>query len=328
MRLSRAVAALAIACLLLALLPDAALAWTPGTHIYLGESVLSSLMQLPATVADLLRAFPFDFLYGNIAADTSIAKKYVPVGRHCHSWKVAGEIRQLADTEPLRAFALGYLAHLAADTVAHNYYVPRQLVVTSRTIALGHSYWESRLETQLGEHYAKAAVDVVRRDHASSDAHLDRILAPTIFSVRTNRRLFRGMVGVTETQSWQKAFRVLAKQSRWDLRTDIVERHMALSYQFVMEVLAGAESRAHKLDPSGEASLHLAKRMRIDVMSNRLPADHPTLSRFANDHFGLPQLALGFWERASLMRPWRHADELKRVKKARRLKNPMLHRDR
>jgi len=49
-------------------------------------------------------------------------------------------------TKPLRAFAFGYLAHLAADTVAHNYFVPRQLAVTSSTSSLGHSYWESRFE--------------------------------------------------------------------------------------------------------------------------------------------------------------------------------------
>src|SRR6266446_4193394 len=46
-----------------ALVPVAAHAWTPGTHIYLGESVLANLHQLTAAVADLLRAFPYDFLY-------------------------------------------------------------------------------------------------------------------------------------------------------------------------------------------------------------------------------------------------------------------------
>jgi len=318
----RAVAAICIAILLLALLPEPALAWTPGTHIYLGESVLANLAHLGPAVADLLRAFPLDYLYGNIAADTSIAKKYAPVGRHCHSWQVAGEIESLADTEPLRAFALGYLSHLAADTVAHNFYVPRQLVVTSRTIALGHSYWESRLEAHLGESYAKTAMDVVRLDHSSADAHLDRILAPTIFSVRTNRRLFRGMVGVTETQSWQRAFQLLADKSRWDLRDDMVERYMAVSFQFVMETLAGPTSYARKLDPSGESSLHLAKRMRIDVMSNRIPGDHPSLSRFANEHFGLPVFELAFWKRANTSRPWSQAARVKRRRKQRVRRHP------
>jgi hypothetical protein len=289
----------------LVLCPVVAHAWTPGTHIFLGESVLANLARLPDTVAALLRAFPYDFLYGSVAADTSIAKKYAPVGRHCHAWHVGQEIHDLADTEPLRAFGLGYLAHLAADAVAHNFFVPRQLVVTSRTIALGHSYWESRFETHLGEHYARTAMDVVRLDHSAADAHLDTILSPTIFSVRTSRRLFRGMVGLTETQSWQRAFRAVAEVSRWDLADDEVERHMATSFQFVMETLGGdGAGTPRRLDPSGEASLKLAQRMRLDVLRSRIPFDVGRLSAVADEHFSLPEYPLSYWEQSGAQRPW------------------------
>jgi len=78
--------------LALVLVPATAHAWTPGTHVYLGEAVIRSLWMLPDGVADLLRAFPYDFLYGSIAADTSIAKKYVPVGRHCHSFEPGARV--------------------------------------------------------------------------------------------------------------------------------------------------------------------------------------------------------------------------------------------
>ena len=184
---ARLALALAGVGLVLLALPQAAHAWTPGTHIYLGESVLANLQVLPSAVADLLRSYPFDFLYGNIAADSSIAKHYAPLGRHCHYWHVGQEIHDLAGSDALRAFALGYLCHLSADSVAHNYFVPRQLTVTSSTAAVGHSYWEARVETHLGDAYSKAAKDVILLDHGEADAHLDRIIAPTIFSVRTNR---------------------------------------------------------------------------------------------------------------------------------------------
>src|SRR5437879_11447666 len=84
-----------------ALLPVAAHAWTPGTHVYLSESVLANLHQLSGAVADLLRAFPYDFLYGNIAAATSMAKKYAPVARHCHVSPLGQEILDLAPPDPL-----------------------------------------------------------------------------------------------------------------------------------------------------------------------------------------------------------------------------------
>ena len=132
----------AIALLLLALVPSDAFAWTPGTHILLGETVLRNAALLPAALAALIREYPWDFLYGNIAADTSIAKKYARFGRHCHSWTVGFEILDRAREPQLQSFAWGYLAHLAADVVAHNYFVPHQLAVTSATSAIGHSYWE------------------------------------------------------------------------------------------------------------------------------------------------------------------------------------------
>src|SRR5439155_24136423 len=96
---------IAVALAAIALVPSVAHAWTPGTHVFLGEAVMRSLSLLPRAIAELLRAFPYDFLYGSIAADTSIAKKYAPVGRHCHSWMVGMEILNGARDEPLRAFS-------------------------------------------------------------------------------------------------------------------------------------------------------------------------------------------------------------------------------
>ena len=247
--------------LVLLVVPEPAHAWTPGTHIYLGESVLANLPYLPAAVADLLRAHPFDFLYGNIAADSSIAKHYAPLGRHCHYWHVGQEIHDLAATDALRAFGLGYLSHLAADTIAHNYFVPRQLMLTSSTAAVGHSYWETRVEAHLGDAYSKVAKDVILQDHAPADAHLDRIIAPTIFSVRTNRRLFRGMVHLTETTSWQRASQVAREYSRWPLTDLDVERHLGLSFDFMMSprrlgglgAAPGPVWRASRSDRQGDA---------------------------------------------------------------------------
>jgi hypothetical protein len=294
-----------VACAAIVLLPSAAHAWTPGTHIYLGESVLANLHQLPTAVADLLRAFPYDFLYGNIAADTSLAKKYAPVGRHCHAWHVGQEIFDLAPTDPLRAFGLGYLSHLAADTVAHNFFVPRQLVLTSSTAAIGHSYWESRFETHLGDAYAATAKEVILQDHGASDAHLDGIISPTLFSVRTSRRLFRGMVHLTETQSWQWVFQTLREASRWDLPDEDVERHMAVAFEYVMESLGQKDAAARRLDPAGTKALQLAKRMRRHALGEGARGDPVRLESTAEGHFGLPAASLAYWKQSQAQRPWR-----------------------
>src|SRR5438876_690775 len=258
-----------------------------------------------AAVADLLRAFPYDFLYGNIAADTSMAKKYAPVGRHCHAWHVGQEILDLAPTDPLRAFGHGYLAHLAADSVAHNFFVPRQLVLTSSTAALGHSYWESRFETHLGTAYPAEAKQLILQDHAVSDAHLDAIISPTLFSVRTSRRLFRGMVRLTESQSWQWAFQLMLENSRWDLPDADVERHMAVAFEYVMEALGDRDAAPRRLDPAGHQALLLAKRMRRQALHEGAGHEPERLEATAEQHFGLPTPALAYWKESKAQRPWR-----------------------
>ncbi|HEY7634741.1 MAG TPA: zinc dependent phospholipase C family protein [Gemmatimonadales bacterium] len=304
MRLARLTLAVLGVGLVLLAFPEPAHAWTPGTHIYLGESILANLQYLPAAVADLLRAYPFDFLYGNIAADSSIAKHYAPLGRHCHYWHVGQEIHDLADSEGLRAFGLGYLCHLSADTVAHNYFVPRQLMLTSSTAAVGHSYWEARVESHLGDAYSKAAKDVILVDHGEADAHLDRIIAPTIFSVRTNRRLFRGMVHLTETNSWQRATRVVREYSRWPLADQDVDRHLGLSFDFMMDLLGGSDSGALRLDPSGERPLKIAKQLRRRVLKEVGRRNVGLLQDAALEHFGLPEIPLAHWERVPQKLPW------------------------
>jgi hypothetical protein len=243
-------------------------------------------------VAELLAAFPYDFLYGSIAADTSIAKKYAPAGRHCHAWHVGLEIQERAGTDQLRSFALGYLAHLAADAVAHNFFVPRYLVIASQTSGLGHSYWETRFETHLGQRYGRRARDIITRDHSRSDEHLDRILSPTIFSTQTNRRIFRGMVFVTDTDSWQRIFQIAAEKSRWDLSDPEVGTYVARSYDYIVDFLHRTNgSEPFALDPAGEDALQLAVAVRRDARRSGVSIH---VAEEATRRFGMPESDLRY----------------------------------
>jgi hypothetical protein len=293
-----------VAVVAIVLLPSDAWAWTPGTHVFLGDAVLRHLHFLPPRLAELLAAFPADFLYGSIAADTSIAKKYAAVGRHCHSWNVGLEIHDEAPDGALRAFSLGYLAHLAADVVAHNFYVPRQLAITSSTAALGHSYWESRVDTHIGDAWPRRARELLAIDHSRADQLLDRILAPTIFGTPTNRRIFRGMVHVTDTDSWQRVFKLISENSRWDLSDAEVGRYLTRSFNYVMDMLVRwDESEPYGFDPSGDVPLRNAKALRR--LARRQGGDVRAALE-AERTFGMPVTTLDFSERmnAPLM-PWK-----------------------
>jgi len=229
-------------------------------------------------------------LYGSIAADTSIAKKYAAVGRHCHSWRVGMEIHDEAEPPALRAFACGYLAHLAADVVAHNFFVPRQLAITSSTTALGHSYWESRIDTHLGELWPRRARELLLLDHGRADQHLDRILSPTLFGTPTNRRIFRGMVYVTDTDSWQRIFQLVSENSRWDLTDAEVGRYLSRAFDYMVDLFQHWEgSEPLQFDPSGDAPLRAAKKVRRQA---RREGGDMRVAREAERLFGLPPTPL------------------------------------
>jgi hypothetical protein len=176
--------------------------------------------------------------------------------------------------------------------VAHNYFVPRQLALTSSTAALGHSYWESRFETHLGERSSRRARDLILRDPGSADALLDRSLSPTIFSTSTNRRIFRGIVHVADAESWQRIFQMMLVNSRWDLSDDEVAVYLVRSFDYIIDLLQRFDSaEPYRLDPSGEAPLRLAKRERRHALRSGGPDE---IRDRAEAHFGMPKTKLSF----------------------------------
>lgn len=290
-----------VAAILLLVLPDSAWAFGPAAHVYLGSHLLDALSLIPPHIADLLRAYPQSFLYGSMAADISFAKKYVPAGRHCHFWHVGEEILDAADNDRLRAVGYGYLSHLAADTIAHNFFVPRQLMLTASTKALGHAYWEHRLDVQLGTKYTALAREVVMDyDHSEADTLFDRVLSGTIFSFETNRRLFRGMIRFQDNDRWHYVLDRAIQVSRWDLTEATMEDYMSRSFDFIVDYLRrGRDSLPAALDPVGDFNLQLAKKVRKLAMREGALNNPKVLHDMADDFFPLPSPTLGYWKIAS-----------------------------
>lgn len=279
------------------LIPEPVYAWGPATHVALGEALLGSLYLLPPAIRAILEKYPLHCLYGSVAADISFAKKYVPEGRHCHSWAVGEEILESAESEPLQAVGYGYLAHLAADTIAHNIFVPRRLLLTSTTQAVGHTYWEHRMDMHVGEDFLSLARHiVVEHDHSEADLLFDDVLSRTLFSFHTNRRIFRGMIRFSGHERWQRVFGKVLAKSRFDLPNPIVDRYFEVAFDYTVGYLRDRHtSPAGDMDPVGELNLRLAKMVRRRAMSDHTADHHEVLNEMAEDFFPLPSGPLLYW---------------------------------
>lgn len=293
----RVLGAISLAVLLLLIWPHSAWAFGPASHVFLGANLLENLNLIPALIGDLLRAYPQSFLYGSMAADISLAKKYVPVGRHCHFWHVGEEILDAAQNDRSRAVAYGYLSHLAADTIAHNFFVPRQLLLTSSTQALGHSYWEHRLDVQLGERYTSLAREVVMDyDHSEADVLFDSVLSGTIFSFETNRRIFRGTIRFQANDRWHSVIQRLIQSSRWDLTEETMVEYMSRAFDFIVDYLnQRRNSLPATYDPVGDFNLQLAKKVRRLAIKEGALSNPQLLHEMANDFFPLPTPGQSYW---------------------------------
>jgi hypothetical protein len=118
------------------------------------------------------------------------------------------------------------------------------------------------------------------------------VLSPTIFSTPTNRRIFRGMVVVADSESWQRIFSLMTENSRWDLGDDEVGQYIGRSFDYIIDLLRRMDSsEPYTLDPSGDEALRLAKRVRKDVLRR---GGIQLLRDEANRHFGMPTTPLTF----------------------------------
>lgn len=245
------------------LFPVDALAWGGGIHLQLGAQVLADLGTVPADLAALLTAHPKDFLYGCLAPDITLGKKYTHTLLNCHRWGIGRTLLKEAENDHQRACAYGYLCHLAADTVAHNYYVPYKIIRSFPTITMKHTYWEMRFEAFVEKDIWELARIVCRADRRANDVLLRNVLTSTIFSFGTNKRIFNSIMVLSRIERLQKIVQTLSVKSRYQLAESDRNEYMQLAREAMYDFLQNPEdSRFLKVDPTGEKALAAADALR------------------------------------------------------------------
>lgn len=238
-------------------------AWGPATHVKLASDVLDNLGLLPVAVASILARSRRDYIFGNIAADVVLAKRLSRVKQFCHHWATGFAILEDAETDSGRAFAYGYLSHLAADTVAHGKFLPRQMTLTRTTVSFGHLYWELRADASIGSHYWDELRSLLAEVFTEHHSRLSATLTDTFLPFSMNWKLFYRMNRFVSRRMLQKTMDRWYGWSRWELSDHILREYRAECVQRIQDVLSHGQS-SHILheDPNGNAALAYTKMQR------------------------------------------------------------------
>jgi Zinc dependent phospholipase C len=249
---------------LVALFAPEAHAWGPITHLVHGTEILANLTNLAPRLQEMLQGHSQAYLYGCIAADIIQAKKYTrSVYTHCHCWPVGWQVAEAARSEREQAFAYGYLSHLAGDVFSHNHFVPAQLIVSYDARTLGHAYWEVRFDAAQRRDRWRLVRSVLEARFQDCDELVGRVVERTLFSFRTNKRIFNSLMGVQQLGQWQTMVRSLGERSRFRLPAGDVARFNTVCIDAIQDLLQhGKESACQQSDPVGQDALDRAIKLR------------------------------------------------------------------
>ncbi len=244
-----------------------ALAFGPSSHIELGLEALRYLAILPAAVRSVIRHFPGSFLYGTCAADIIVGKNMAEYVHHCHNWEVGFRMLDHAGDDRIQALCWGFLSHLAADVVAHNYFVPCRVVTGYRRQRGRHLYWELRFDEQASRKadVSSALEHVGTTRFVQEDAFLREELSRSsrLFPFDVSRKIFDSFMLLSRAERWKTMASNMAERSALPLSE--AERAMVFvwSRDAVLSLLVdGRNADVVAADPTGMAVLAQAKKLR------------------------------------------------------------------
>ncbi len=248
--------AASLAAALILLLPQPAFAWGPVTHIALGMQVLATVITPDHPLQATLLKLPEVFLYGSLAPDIVQGRRFQSrLRRHSHNWATGLELLKSAPGEQELAFAMGYLAHLGADVVAHNFFLPACAIGRFDSGVASHIYNEARFDSIQEQSYVELLLNLLALDFGPLDEMLDRAIDSPLVPFSAHRRIFEG--GLKRIRGWDRVMRAL---TGFD---DIDRADAELFSGASCEAIAGlmdraAEAPVHRFDPMGEQAIRRA----------------------------------------------------------------------
>ncbi len=257
---------------LILFIPGLALAWGPGAHLYYGMSVLEMAASWYDAVGRLLINHPMVYLYGCVAADIVLAKKFGPKIHHNHNWQNAMLLLQNAKSDRQKAFAYGYLSHLASDVVSHNCFVPRQTVLSFDKPVFKHVYWEMRFDQKISnQKIMKLFRSLARWDVGECDDLFKQNIQVRIGNFALNKLVFNQTLLLCSIEKWQSLMAHINHKSDVSLPDQDLHHFASQSIKAIHSFLKeGEHSSVLRCDPKGEQKLTESIEIKNNLVTQKL----------------------------------------------------------
>lgn len=251
-----------ILLILIILIPVNLFAWGPETHIKIAFEIINT------TNFSLIKNYQAFFLAGNIFPDlfnlfkdVSQFKKSLPT----HSWTTVSKLFSNCTSDSDRAFAYGYSAHLAADIVAHNQFVPQQTLLVSKSRFLSHFMLELATSTN-DKKFRYTLIEILEKADIYGSIFLKtfnidtRYFKREIFLIKNGIRL-QNAAKIPEIVSFFKK----SSDSSFVVKSSTYEDK---SIEIAKKAVESGFTDLMKYDPSGKKNISKAKVLREELISS------------------------------------------------------------
>jgi hypothetical protein len=226
------------------ILTEGAWAWGPAIHTVIGCTILDGVSHIFPPVAKVIELFPMEYLYGSLSADFFVGKGQKRKNGHSHNWDTGfrffDETRDDRDT----AYAYGFLSHLAADVVAHNYYVPNLIRSVSAWKRMGHIYVEAKADQFVGPVYTRIARDLLSREELGCDDLLRSAVGTSRNGFKTRKHLFTQTVKLSDFLNCSQPIGTVSNGSRFKISQEYL--YSRLESPFLRNCGRGGEKSVHR----------------------------------------------------------------------------------
>jgi hypothetical protein len=248
----------------LSVLVEDAWAWGPAMHTALACRILQDGTAILPAIAAIIQSFPREFVYGSLAADFFVGKGTKPRKGHSHNWQTGFRLLRKAKTDREAAYAYGFFSHLAADVIAHNYFVPNLIHQVSMWRRMGHLYWEAKADHSVGPAYINLAKEILIKNELCCDALLQAAVGSKRNGLKTRRHIYTQTVKLSDLLSNSVSMALLNLGTRYRIAPSYLVFMADISYELVRDVLSRPySSPCLSFDPIGSRNLQLAGRFAV-----------------------------------------------------------------